>query len=310
MYFMPCITISIKVENFMKNLILLLLVTVSVTGCFKQDTLNANTMTYDESQSVLSIKRGVVIAVDQAQVSIDGSDGVGAVSGIVGGLLGSQIGKGTGKDVGIGLGALGGAILGKTLTGKTELAFVYTIDLQNKAGIIQVAQTGQMLPQRSKVLVRTFSGGRKTISLDQSQGITFSETNETAYEGDAAAAAAKKRKALATAKYRAAAALKRAQREEAEYQLEFESKKLSVDSQRLDVDSKGARSVREEGEYQLMLESKKLDIKEKTIRTDRTDDFIDSEIKREESKTKVIDSVGNTINSVGTAVEKNGINLF
>ncbi|MFT7432521.1 MAG: outer membrane lipoprotein SlyB [Alphaproteobacteria bacterium] len=237
-----------------KNILTLLVVLTVLTGCFKQDTLNPNAMTYKESQSVLSIKRGVVIGVEQALVAIDGSDGVSAVSGIVGGLLGSQVGKGTGRDVGIGVGILGGAILGKTLTEKSELAFVYTVELQNNAGIMQIAQTGQMLPQRSKVLIRTFSGGRKTITLDQSQGVTFSETNKTSYQGDAAKVEQVRRQELFNAKQRAAAALKRAEREEAEYQLELESKKLNLEGQRLDIKSKSKR-------------------------VDRTDEYIDKELK-------------------------------
>lgn len=160
--------------------VLILVLAVAITACSRQATLDPNAMTYDESQSIVSVERGVIIAVEQSQVTIDGRDDAGVAGAIVGGLAGSQIGQGGGRDAAVAIGALGASYLGKKLTEKTELAFVYTVE-QKEGGIITVAQTGNMINIGEPVLIRTFSNGRKSITADQSQNRIYNRTKETQY---------------------------------------------------------------------------------------------------------------------------------
>ncbi|MAI07390.1 MAG: hypothetical protein CMF61_00390 [Magnetococcales bacterium] len=228
----------------MKKIAVLMLV-VALSACARQNTLDPNAMTYSESQSIVSVERGVVIGVEQSNVFIEGRDDAGVAGAVLGGLAGSQVSSGSGRDVAIAVGALGANYLGKKLTEKNELAFVYTVEKKN-GGIMTVAQTGNMINIGSPVLVRTFTNGRKTIAFDQSQGKTFTRTQSTTYEGDAEkAAAAAKARARAAAAAQAESA-KKTSREDAEYQLELESKKLELESQRLDVERKTKRVNRED----------------------------------------------------------------
>ena len=239
---------------------------LTLTGCYQTKTLNPNQMTYDEVQNVRAIKRGVVISVEQAQVHIDGSDDYAATGGLIGGLLGTQFGKGTGQTVAIGVGTIAGGIAGKMGTAQTVESFVYTVELQ-EGGLIQVSQQGAYIPQASKVLIKYYPQGRKTISVDQSQGVTFSTAKKTSYAEKEAAeqkAAAEKAAAEKLARQKAAAAQKvyaqkeavRTKREQEAYNLELESKKLD-------------------------LESKKLDVERKTKRVEHEDEFIEKELKSE-----------------------------
>lgn len=160
--------------------ILILVLAVAITGCSRQATLDPNAMTYKESQSIVSVERGVIIAVEQAKVFIEGRDDAGVAGAVVGGLAGSQIGSGGGRDAAVVIGALGASYLGKKLTEKEELAFVYTVEKKN-GGIMTVSQTGAMINIGSPVLVRTFEGGRKSITFDQSQDRIFNRAKETQY---------------------------------------------------------------------------------------------------------------------------------
>lgn len=229
----------------MKKTALVVLATVSLAGCFQTKTLDPNAYNYNEMQNVQSIKRGVVIAVEQANVAIEGSDDYAAVGAIAGGLAGSQLGQGVGRDVGIAVGAIAGGVAGKMGSAKTEQAFVYTVELQ-QGGIIQVAQQGQYIPQSSKVFVKYFPGNRKTISVDQSQGVTFSTTKETTYTEKEEAQRKQAIRARAAAKARAAEQSKRNAREEQAYQLELQRQQLELESKRLDVERKTKRVNREE----------------------------------------------------------------
>lgn len=229
----------------MKKFLVLVLFAGVLTACSQQATLDPNMLTYEESQSITSVQRGVVLSVEQAQVKIEGRDDAGVAGAIIGGLAGSQIGQGQGANVGAAVGALGVSYLGKKLTAKTELAFVYTIE-KKTGGFETISQTGPMITPGSPVLIRHFSTGRKTVSLDQSQGKTFMRAQETSYEGDAAAQAARKAATVRAQKAASAKYTKRTAREEAEYQLELESKRLNLESQRLDVEKKSKRVDRED----------------------------------------------------------------
>jgi outer membrane lipoprotein SlyB len=229
----------------MKKFLVLVLCVGVLSACSKQATLDPNALTYKESQSIVSTQRGVVISVEQATVHIGGRDDAGVAGAVLGGLAGSQVSSGSGRDVAIVVGALGANYLGKKLTEKNELAFVYTIEKKD-GGIITVSQTGSMINIGSPVLVREFNTGRKTVSFDQSQGKTFVRTKETSYEGDAEAQAIKKAAILRAQKAAAQKNTKRSAREEAEYQLELESKNLQLESQRLDVEKKSKRVNRED----------------------------------------------------------------
>lgn len=164
----------------MKKILTVLLSLGVLTGCFSTNTTNPNVMTYDESQSIRSVKRGVVISVEQTEVAIEASKNAQAVGAVVGGLLGSQLGQGKGAYVGAGAGAIGGTLAGDALSKKKELAFLYTVEMQH-GGIVTVVQGGQMVPMASKVLVREFIGGRRMIAVDQSQSIQFKRTHDTQY---------------------------------------------------------------------------------------------------------------------------------
>lgn len=153
---------------------------VMLTGCFATKTTNPNVMTYNESQSIRSVKRGVVIAVEQTQVQVEASKNAQAVGAVVGGLIGSQLGQGKGSYVGAGAGAIGGSIAGDALSKKTEMAFLYTVEMQH-GGIVTIVQGGNMVPMGSKVLVREFVGGKRNIAVDQSQNMQFQRTNDTKY---------------------------------------------------------------------------------------------------------------------------------
>lgn len=159
---------------------LALALAVSLTGCFGTPTTNPNVMTYEETQSLRAVHRGVVISVDQTEVQIDGSENAQLLGGVLGGLAGSQVGQGTGAYVGAGLGAIGGMIAGEAVTAKKELAFVYTIELQ-RGGILTAVQGGALVPVGSKVLVREFRNGKRTVAVDQSQNLEFQRTKDTRY---------------------------------------------------------------------------------------------------------------------------------
>lgn len=247
----------------MKKILFPILSVMVLTGCYKQDTLNPNQLNYKEAQNVLAIKRGVVIAVEQAEVTIDGSDDVAAVSALAGGLAGSQVGQGDGQVVGAAVGAIAAGIVGKAITEKTEMAFVYTVELKN-GGLEQVAQTGNLIPQASKVFVKYYPNNKKTISLDQSQGVTFNRTQETSYaEKDEKAEAAKARE------------MKRSAREQAEYDLYMESRKLDLEKKKLD------------------LESDRLDVKAKESYTKRADDFANEDVEQEKARTQYMQTWSN-----------------
>tara|TARA_R110000868_G_scaffold218576_2_gene469213 strand:+ start:139342 stop:139839 length:498 start_codon:yes stop_codon:yes gene_type:complete len=164
----------------MKN-ILLIAVVATLTGCFSTPTTNPNVLTYEESQSIRAVYRGVVISIDQTSVNIKASKNATGVGAILGGLAGSQIGKGQGAYVGAGLGVLGGAVAGDAISSKTEMAFIYTVELQD-GGIVTVTQGGNLINMGTKVLVREFAGGRKTVVADQSQNMQFERTNDTQYK--------------------------------------------------------------------------------------------------------------------------------
>lgn len=240
----------------MYKLAVMMLAAVTLTGCFQTKTLDPNAYNYDEVQNVLSIKRGVVIAVEQANVHIEGSDDYAAVGAIAGGLAGSQLGQGVGRDVGVAVGAIAGGIAGKMSTAEQVQAFVYTIEMQ-KGGIIQVAQQGNYIPQGSKVFVKYYAGNRKTVSVDQSQGVTFSTTKETSYaekdaaaaaqaKEDAARAAAEARRQRAIAQQRAAEKAKQDQREQEQYELDLKLRQLDVQDRSLDIERKTKRVNRED----------------------------------------------------------------
>lgn len=233
----------------MYKLAVMMLAVVTLSGCFQTKTLDPHAYNYNEVQNVLSIKRGVVIAVEQANVKIEGSDDYAAVGAIAGGLLGSTLGQGSGRDVGIAAGAIAGGVAGKMGSGETVQAFVYTVEMQ-KGGIMQIAQQGAYIPQASKVFVKVYAGGRKTVSLDQSQGVTFSTTKETSYkEKDAAAAAKAKadaRRNRAIAAERAKANAKRNAREQVQYDLDMQMRQLDLEDRKLDVERKSKRVNRED----------------------------------------------------------------
>lgn len=210
----------------MKKL-LLIVPMLALASCFNQPTADPNTLTYEQSQNVMGIERGVVLAVEQANVKIEGSNTAAVGGAVAGGIAGSQMSAGSGRDVAIAVGALAGAAIGKGVSAKTEQAYAYTVETK-KGRMIQVVQGGQIIPIGSKVLIK-FYDNKKTISLDSTQGVTFTRTKDTMYaedDEDLAKEEAKKDRQEAYA----------AEVEEMEMEakrLELKKKKMALEKERL-----------------------------------------------------------------------------
>lgn len=152
-----------------------------LAGCLSNPT-NMEPETYNagEAQRAVSIRRGVVLSVEEVQVKEKGTQGATAVGSIAGAGLGYEVGGGRGRQWATAAGALLGGMAGEKLTQYNEKAYAYIVELQ-QGGTIQVVQQGPLIAPNSAVFVKYLSGGRTVLQEDTSQGQIYDRTGDTHY---------------------------------------------------------------------------------------------------------------------------------
>ena len=105
-------------------------------------TTGGKSYTKDEARQVQTVQRGVIIAIDEVTIEQDASMVGTGIGGVLGGVVGSTMGGGKGRILTTAGGAVIGAVLGalgeKAI--RTEKAYEFMIDLENKGGTISIVQ--------------------------------------------------------------------------------------------------------------------------------------------------------------------------
>ena len=120
-------------------LVLVLCMLLPIAGCA---TTGGKSYTKGEARQVQTVKRGVILALDEVTIEQDSSLLGPGIGGAVGGVIGSTMGAKSGRV----LATVGGAVIGAALGAlgekavRAEKAYEFTIELENNGGTISVVQ--------------------------------------------------------------------------------------------------------------------------------------------------------------------------
>lgn len=130
---------TIRFAGKIPAVILLLCLMLAAGGCA---TTGGKSYSKDEARQVQTVQRGVILSIEEVTIEQDASIVGTGIGGVLGGVIGSTMGKGTGRVLATAGGAAVGAVLGalgeKEI--RTEKAYEFMIDLEDKAGTISVVQ--------------------------------------------------------------------------------------------------------------------------------------------------------------------------
>lgn len=130
---------TIRFAGKIPVVILLLCLMLATGGCA---TTGGKSYSKDEARQVQTVQRGVILSIEEVTIEQDASIVGTGIGGVLGGVIGSTMGKGTGRVLATAGGAAVGAVLGalgeKEI--RTEKAYEFMIELENKAGTISVVQ--------------------------------------------------------------------------------------------------------------------------------------------------------------------------